>query len=1408
MASIQSLGVGSGLLTTELVEQIIEAERAPVEARLNASQALAEAKISAFGEISSALSGFDAALQSLTLPSTFNASQVSSSNEGAVTGTASSIATTGSYTVSVSQLAQSHAIASAAYESVSSTVGTGILSFRFGTIDFGVGDSYDGFTLNPDTTPRSVVISSGNNTLAGIRDAVNNAKMGVQASIVDDGSGFRLVFSATKSGASNSMEIVASGSNGLQALNYNHSSHNASLNAVTASGALDLVGGGGLDVANLGFTLSYQGEALSVEVASDPGIVTTAAALLAIQEALNVALVAAGFDADAVVASADGDMLYFQTAATGFDQTLEVLVDGTAAVLSGGAALSDGFDFASNNASFSISVDGAAPEAIVLNTATASREETVDLVNAALLGVGLSNAVLASLDANNALVFTRLTTGAASSLAISGVDALGTGASTELGLVADSVDGLDGFGLNAAEGLVSGSVRLEQSIAAQNALFSVNGLTISRASNLVTGVVTGTTLNLKSVTTGSVTLTVSKDASAISTRLSAFVDSYNQLKGLADQLTAFDPNRGNKGQGSLLTGDSTLRMAMAEINRILRSSVSGLTGDIRALSEIGITSNQNAGYKLEFDSNVFAEKFADDPGAILALFATAGSTTDSLITYNSATADSLPGTYAINITRLASTGAFTGKQVASLAAGNIVIGADNDEFTVLLNGVSADIQLTAGTYATAALLAEHIQTSINSNADLAASGHAVAVTYNSVDQRFELASNRYGSSSNIGFLAVDSAMADSLGLVSPLQGAYLGNQLGGLSTPSGLSSENFDAPVLLNAQTSFILSVNGVQSGLLTVPGSSDTPVSYATPDALLAAISGVIAADPAFQPTSASTGTGDVLLAGQDFATTPLALVLSLDGGATETELIINGDAANVSFDGQTPGTIANTLAAVQDAIDASALNGQVLAQLDGSNQLYFTTVATGAASQIEVMANGTPARVQGSAAVDALGFDFAGSNASFEIDIDGEGPVAIVVNLATTDPADTLAKVQAAITAAGLAAQVTVVLDDSDQLVFTYAAGRGAGTQIEILNANATAIAELGISDQLVTGIDGPGIPELNATGEDGIDITVSYSYDEETEYGRLVFSTASLGDEISFSAVSVNAGNKLGLVAGSNPSPSASDGVDVAGEINGIEAVGLGQYLRASGGNITAEPGYYLNAAPGNLASSTTNDSFRLSVDGVLSNAITLGTISNTAPAAVAASMQVAINNSPALLAAGVSVSVQVDATTGGFLLISNSTGAASRVSVADLQGNAGVIFGFNTGVGAFGAAGINASGEPDAATGLRLLVAGGALGARGSVSYIKGVAENLSRLLDNYLGSSGVFATRTNSLNLELAKIGEKREALDERIARSEARLRTSFLANDKIISQLNTTADFLTSQLAMLEVLASNRNKKN
>ena len=227
MAEVQSLGVGSGLLTADLVDQLVAAEKEPAEARLQLEQEEIEAKISAFGGIKSALDSLDGSVSSLSSPITYKTKTASSTDETVVTATASSIASAGRYDLVVSAVAQAHSLYTAStYTNASSVVGTGTLTFRFGTTDYTPGtDTYTSFTVNTEVASKSLTIDSGNNTLAGIRDTINEANFGVTASIVNDGTGNRLVFTSA-TGAAKSMEVVVTddGGSGLADLNFNSSS--------------------------------------------------------------------------------------------------------------------------------------------------------------------------------------------------------------------------------------------------------------------------------------------------------------------------------------------------------------------------------------------------------------------------------------------------------------------------------------------------------------------------------------------------------------------------------------------------------------------------------------------------------------------------------------------------------------------------------------------------------------------------------------------------------------------------------------------------------------------------------------------------------------------------------------------------------------------------------------------------------------------------------------------------------------------------------------------------------------------------------------------------------------------------------------------------------------------------------
>ncbi|MCH7815558.1 MAG: hypothetical protein IIC60_03200 [Proteobacteria bacterium] len=396
------------------------------------------------------------------------------------------------------------------------------------------------------------------------------------------------------------------------------------------------------------------------------------------------------------------------------------------------------------------------------------------------------------------------------------------------------------------------------------------------------------------------------------------------------------------------------------------------------------------------------------------------------------------------------------------------------------------------------------------------------------------------------------------------------------------------------------------------------------------------------------------------------------------------------------------------------------------------------------------------------------------------------------------TVQEVQAALDAAGIGNRVTASLDGSNQLVLTRSSLTGAATEIAISNVDATTTAQLGLTNTTVNGLDGFALSTTNYTGKDAKIVSIAYAYDVTTQLGRLVFSTDDNADLIEFDNVSTNAANKLGIFIGDGTVTTAVDGTNVVGKINGIDALGSGQLLRAASGNVLAKPGFYLNTAIGSLSGSTTNDTFKVTVDGITSSAITLGTITNTNTAAVAASLELAINNNPALQAGGVGVTVDFDIVTGGFGIISKTTGLTSSVALSDLTGSAGTIFGFTAGVGLNGAAGTAAQGKPDVSAGIRVRVKGGVTGARGSVSFVRGIADQLDTLLDGFLDSNGLLSNKTAALNRVLEGIDEDRAALEVRLELSEERLRKSFLANDLIVANLNTTSDFLTSQLTLLE----------
>lgn len=189
-------GIGSGLDVSALVDGLVSAEGDAKTQLLATRRNDISSEVSAFGALKNALESLHTATTTLATNSTYTDFSATSGNTDFFTVSATSQATAGNYDIEIRQLAEAHKLLSPGLADAETDVGTGTLSIGIN------GESFD------------VVIDSDNQTLSGIRNAINNAtdNIGVSATLltVDDGSGgtlTKLVLTANETGEENAISI-------------------------------------------------------------------------------------------------------------------------------------------------------------------------------------------------------------------------------------------------------------------------------------------------------------------------------------------------------------------------------------------------------------------------------------------------------------------------------------------------------------------------------------------------------------------------------------------------------------------------------------------------------------------------------------------------------------------------------------------------------------------------------------------------------------------------------------------------------------------------------------------------------------------------------------------------------------------------------------------------------------------------------------------------------------------------------------------------------------------------------------------------------------------------------------------------------------------------------------------------
>jgi flagellar hook-associated protein 2 len=400
---------------------------------------------------------------------------------------------------------------------------------------------------------------------------------------------------------------------------------------------------------------------------------------------------------------------------------------------------------------------------VTIDSSNSSLQGIRDAVNDADIGVTAS---IVNDGTGYRLLFKSDDSGAANSLEIT---------------VSDTTDGnnLDNAGLSQLAydptATLGAGKNLTQTAEAQDAEFSIDGLSMTRSSNTVSGAIEGVTLQLTGETSGApATLTVAQDISGIKSSVSSFVDAYNTLAATLDALAGYDSTT---EQGGILMGDGLVSGATRQIHAILTSAVSGLTGSYTSLYKLGISFQRDG--TLELDASTLSAALADDPAAVGRLFAATGDASDALINYVDSSSDTVVGDYAVTITQLATQGSYTG---ATLGSFPITIDSSNDTFEVKVNGVQSDtITLTQGSYSSGTELAAQLQSQINADTNLQDSNVSVTVSFSSVGgDHFEITSSSYGSTSKVEFTAVEGSGL-GLSVAAGTDGQDVAGTIGGVA---------------------------------------------------------------------------------------------------------------------------------------------------------------------------------------------------------------------------------------------------------------------------------------------------------------------------------------------------------------------------------------------------------------------------------------------------------------------------------------------------------------------------------------------------------------------------------------------------------------------------------------------------
>ena len=198
---VNTLGAGSGIDVKGLAQSLVDAEKTPKKDRIDEKIAKTEAKITGFGAVKFALSELKNAFAKINDASDFSSIKTSNTQPSAFGVSTTSSAEAGSYSIEVVRTALAQRTASSNFVDRATPLNGGA-AFKLNLTVGGVSKG----DINVTTA-----------TPAGMVSAINGAKLGVTAQLINTGSGFNVVVTGQTGSAQNfslsSDDGTATGSN-------------------------------------------------------------------------------------------------------------------------------------------------------------------------------------------------------------------------------------------------------------------------------------------------------------------------------------------------------------------------------------------------------------------------------------------------------------------------------------------------------------------------------------------------------------------------------------------------------------------------------------------------------------------------------------------------------------------------------------------------------------------------------------------------------------------------------------------------------------------------------------------------------------------------------------------------------------------------------------------------------------------------------------------------------------------------------------------------------------------------------------------------------------------------------------------------------------------------------------------